>query len=213
MSTKREETRLRILDAARKLLLERGFHGVGLEDVAAAAGVSRQAVYKSHFASKSELLLGLVRHVHETERLDELVGPALAAKAALQKLEETIRTTVLIEERVHDLSMMLSAAALSDADARAAWRDRMEVKRIAVGAAVVAVDRERRLSLKWTVQSAVDLLAVLVSPHSYHQLVVERGWSPDTLIRRVYEVCSATFLVEPRAGASRNAKRPRKARG
>ena len=72
MSTRKEDTRYRLFEAARKLLLKRGFHGVGLEDIAEAAGVSRQAVYKSHFASKADLLLELVRHVHVAENLDEL---------------------------------------------------------------------------------------------------------------------------------------------
>src|SRR5215831_1118774 len=100
MSTTKTDTRYRLLDAARKLLLKRGFHGVGLEDIAEAAGVSRQAVYKSHFASKSDLLLELVRHVHETEKLDELTRPIFAANTGLEMLEATIRASIKIEERV-----------------------------------------------------------------------------------------------------------------
>ena len=80
----KEETRARLLSAARKLLVKRGFHGVGLEDIAEAAGVSRQAVYKSHFASKAELLLELVRHLHVVEKLDEFMLPYLAAQSGLE---------------------------------------------------------------------------------------------------------------------------------
>src|SRR3954451_18833291 len=110
MSTKKEETRLRLLDAARDLLLARGFHGVGLEDIAEAAGGSRQAVYKSHFASKAELLLELVRHLHVHEHLDELVQPYLAAQSGLDMLHQGIRAIVLIEGRIHDIALVLTAA-------------------------------------------------------------------------------------------------------
>ena len=75
MSTQKEETRQRLFDAARRLLLQRGFHGVRLEDIAEAAGVSRQAVYKSHFTSKADLLVALVQHMHTSEKLDELTRP------------------------------------------------------------------------------------------------------------------------------------------
>jgi len=69
---------LRLLDAARRLLLERGFHQVALDDIAEAAGVSRH--YKSHYASKAELVLDLVRHVHVSEILDERIAPINEAK-------------------------------------------------------------------------------------------------------------------------------------
>src|SRR6185369_11844040 len=124
MSTTKNDTRHRLFEAARKLLLKRGFHGVGLEDIAEAAGVSRQAVYKSHFASKAELLLELVRHLHVTENLDEFTVAYFAAQSGRQKLQEAIRTIVLIEGRIHDIALVLSAAATSDAGAAAALHDR-----------------------------------------------------------------------------------------
>src|SRR5262245_62150689 len=127
MSTQKEETRVRLLEAAQRLLLERGFHGVGLEDIAAAAGVSRQAVYKSHFASKAELLLALVQHTHVSMNLDELVEPVRHTTTGPAMLTATIAAIVRIEERVHRLALLLSAAALTDAGAAAAWRDRLEV--------------------------------------------------------------------------------------
>src|SRR6185369_16607553 len=121
VSTSKEQTRLRLLESAQRLMLERGFHGTGLEDIAAAAGVSRQAVYKSHYDSKAELLLDLVRHVHATEKLDELIEPVRHAKTGLEMLERSIVAAVRIEERVHELSVVMSAAALTDQGAAAAW--------------------------------------------------------------------------------------------
>jgi AcrR family transcriptional regulator len=209
MSTKKDETRLRLLDAARKLLVKRGFHGIGLEDIAQAAGVSRQAIYKSHFASKADLLLELVQHVHVAENLDELTRPVFAAQSALAMLEETIRAIVKIETRLHDLALVLSTAALSDADAAAAWRDRMEVKRGAFRAALSRVEAEGRFNAAWKLEEAIDVSMTLVSVDAYQQLVVERGWKDDAMIRRVWEICAGNFVVEPRprkAGAKDSAR-------
>src|SRR5262245_37370903 len=196
MSTRKEETRYRLFEAARKLLLKRGFHGVGLEDIAEAAGVSRQAVYKTHFASKSELLLELVRHVHVAENLDELTRPVFEAKSAPEMLEATIRASVKIEARVHELSLVLAAAAVSDAGAAAAWRDRMELKRGVLRTAVSRLETEGRLRRGWKVEQAIDVLDSLLSVDTYQRLVTERGWTQEELIQKVEELCAA-FLVEP----------------
>jgi AcrR family transcriptional regulator len=210
MSTRKHDTRHRLFEAARKLLLKRGFHGVGLEDIAEAAGVSRQAVYKSHFASKSDLLLELVRHVHLEENLDELTRPVFAAKTALEMFEATIRASVNIESRVHELSLLLAAAAVSDSGAAAAWRDRMELKSRALRSAVVRLKDEGRLSRNWKVEEAVDVLYVLLSVETYQRLVTERGWKEEEVVQRVKELCAGAFLVEPRGTSPK--KRPAKNR-
>lgn len=195
MSTQKEETRLRLFDAARKLLVKRGFHGVGLEDIAEAAGVSRQAVYKSHFASKGELLLELVRHLHVSENLDELTQPVYSAKSGLAQLEATIVAIVSIEARIHDIALVLSGAALTDAGAAAAYRDRMEVKRGALRGALTRAKSDGHFSAAWKLEEAVDMLAALLSVDTYQQLVVEGGWKPEALMRRIGELSQASFLV------------------
>lgn len=203
MSTQKEQTRLRLLEAAHRLLLKRGFHEVGLDDIAEAAGVSRQAVYKSHFASKAELVLELVRHVHVAERLDELIAPIMGAPSGLAMLDAGIVAAVEIENRVHDLSLIMSTAAASDAGAARAWRNQMEGKRSGLRATFTRLAAEGQLAPTWTIEEAVELLFVLTSTDSYHHLVVEGGWKPAAMIQRTREICEK-ILVNP-------AKRPRRA--
>ena len=204
MSTRKEETRYRLFEAARKLLLKRGFHGVGLEDIAETAGVSRQAVYKSHFASKADLLLQLVRHVHVAENLDELTRPVSKAKTAIEMLEATIRASVKIEARIHELSLILAAAAVSDAGAAVAWRDRMELRRGALRAAVSRLKAEGRLRRNWQVEQAVDVLDSLLSVDTYQRLAKERSWTQEELIQKVRELCAAFLLETPSKPKRRN---------
>ncbi|MBE1531467.1 TetR/AcrR family transcriptional regulator [Actinomadura algeriensis] len=56
---RREQTREALLAAAERLWAERGIHGASLDDVAAAAGLTKGAVY-SNFTGKTDLLLALL---------------------------------------------------------------------------------------------------------------------------------------------------------
>ncbi|WP_207798373.1 TetR/AcrR family transcriptional regulator [Klenkia marina] len=56
---RREQVRARVLEAARAVFAERGFAGASTDQVAAAAGFTKGAVY-SNFGSKDELFLALM---------------------------------------------------------------------------------------------------------------------------------------------------------
>lgn len=202
MSTQKEETRARLFSAARKLLVQRGFHSVKLEDIAEAAGVSRQAVYKSHFASKAELLLALVQHLDVSERIDELTKDYRAATSGRDMLREGLRAMVLIEGRIHDIALAITAAAGSDAGAKAALSDRLAVKRGAVRGAIARLHAEGQLSPHWSIDEAVEIILALLSTDSYELLVVQGGWTPEQLIERASELCEV-FLTQPTAARAR----------
>src|ERR1039458_9361995 len=61
----RAQTRARLLQAASEVFAKHGYDRASLDDVAAAAGLTKGAVYSS-FASKDELFYALMR-----ERIDE----------------------------------------------------------------------------------------------------------------------------------------------
>jgi AcrR family transcriptional regulator len=58
---RRALTRLSLLEAAARVFAERGLHGATLDEVAAAAGFTKGAVY-SNFKSKDDLFLALLEH-------------------------------------------------------------------------------------------------------------------------------------------------------
>jgi AcrR family transcriptional regulator len=70
----REETRARLLDAAATVFVERGIGAASVDDIAAAAGFSRGALY-SNFADKDELVLALLEHLTDlsTQEIDDLI--------------------------------------------------------------------------------------------------------------------------------------------
>jgi AcrR family transcriptional regulator len=70
-------TRAGLIDAARALFAERGFHATGTNDLVAAARVTRGALYH-HFADKQDLFEAVFRQV-----LEELNRTARASVASL----------------------------------------------------------------------------------------------------------------------------------
>jgi AcrR family transcriptional regulator len=66
---RREQTRERLLEAARKMFVEKGLAATSVEDIAETAGYTRGAFY-SNFHGKPELLLELVRRDHDSAQVD-----------------------------------------------------------------------------------------------------------------------------------------------
>lgn len=79
-----DQTRTRILDAARDLAVEEGFSGFTVERVAERAGVSRMTVYYQ-FGSKADLMEALFDHLAAKGRMDRL-AEAFTQRDPLQGL-------------------------------------------------------------------------------------------------------------------------------
>jgi AcrR family transcriptional regulator len=75
-----------ILDAAAALFYEKGFHGVGVDEIGERVGISGPALYR-HFAGKDEILATLFN-----EAMDELISATAAVFDDPQRdLERLIR--------------------------------------------------------------------------------------------------------------------------
>ncbi len=172
---RRKRTRERLLEAAWRRL-ERG-DPARLEDVAADAGVSRQALYL-HFGSRAGLLLALVAHIDETLGLGERIAKVEAIADPIARLEATLGLVTDFEKEIHAVAMALNRLALTDAEVRTAFEDRMAERRRALRACLEPLEAAGRLRPEWRLEEAVDLLWEISAPSSYEHLVIERGWSP-----------------------------------
>jgi AcrR family transcriptional regulator len=74
-----ESTRGALVGAARRLFAERGFAGVGTEEIVRAAGVTRGALYH-HFEDKRDLFEAVYVQI-EAELAEQIAAGALAANA------------------------------------------------------------------------------------------------------------------------------------
>lgn len=86
-----ERNRELVLDAARRVFLERGYGGASLDAIAQEAGFSKGVVY-SQFAGKADLFLGLLEQ-RIAERAEENAAVA-AGHAGLAGLLALLRTNV-----------------------------------------------------------------------------------------------------------------------
>jgi len=80
----RTAAQTRVLDAALKLIAERGVSGTSLQMIADEMGVTKAAVYY-HFHAKVDILRALVEPVHE--RLNELLDAVEAKRARRDRIE------------------------------------------------------------------------------------------------------------------------------
>ena len=172
------DTRTAILRSARRLLEEHGYHGVGLAEVARAAGLSRQAVYL-HFGSKRGLLLALVDWVDQVEGLEELLAAARSAPSAIAALDAMVHLTAVYTPRIYKLAAVLEVARRTDGDFDAAWRDRMAHRRRNMGAVVKWLAEAGDLADGMNVKAGTDVVWTMLSVHLFEDLVVDRGWSTE----------------------------------
>jgi AcrR family transcriptional regulator len=77
----------RILDAARRLLLDGGARKLSLSDVASLAGVSRPTIYR-YFASKEDLVDAMGRQ--ERRRFDAAMEQAMTGVTGVARLEAAV---------------------------------------------------------------------------------------------------------------------------
>jgi AcrR family transcriptional regulator len=104
--------REQILTAAAELFARHGFHGVGIDDIGAAVGISGPALYR-HFRSKDAMLAEMLTSISDRLLLggQDRVGAARDAREALEELvrwhvEFALTNPALITVHLRDLDSL-----------------------------------------------------------------------------------------------------------
>jgi AcrR family transcriptional regulator len=112
--------RAAVLDAARAVFVERGYHGTRVDDIAAAAGVSHGALYR-YFKNKDEVALRLAADALRTvsTTLTKVPGDAAALPAWLRdynraQSDETAILRVWTDAALEDERLVTESAAVLD---------------------------------------------------------------------------------------------------
>ncbi|GAA2006461.1 TetR family transcriptional regulator [Nakamurella flavida] len=190
-------SRRAVLAAAHRLLLIDGYAATTVPDVAAAAGVSAEFVYKN--IGRKAALLGAVLDVAlagDDAPLAMAERESIAALRALTDPAEVLAgyLVVMVGVQVRVAPLLLLAARSADPDA---------------GALVVKADTERLAGMTGLarhlhglgglrpgldVDTAVDLLWAYTAPSLYDLLVLRRGWSPSAYREHVRAALTAALL-------------------
>ena len=119
-------TRKRILDAAWELLEEQGV-GIRLADVAARAGVSRQAVYL-HFGDRSGLFVAVGDHIDLSFGRDRLRKNVFGAPSGVEGLRRWVETMSWYTAKIDSVSRIIESGQHDDEALAAVWNARIREK-------------------------------------------------------------------------------------
>jgi AcrR family transcriptional regulator len=190
-------TRARILDAAAKLFLERGYGPTTMKDIAEAAGVARDTVH-AVFGSKARVLTSLIdiRLVPDdsvanvTQRPDAL---------AIKNEPDQRRQIELFAEFIADISTqlrpifeILRTASAVEPEMRAVFAemDRFRWQNMHTYAKWFAAREPLRVPTK----KAGDIIWTLASPDVARMLCDDLGWTKAQHARWLAHTLTATLL-------------------
>jgi AcrR family transcriptional regulator len=177
------QTRQRILDAARELILEGGYRATTLPAIAALAEVNVDTVYQ--LVGRKPVLLrelieqaisGTDRAVVAEER--DYVQAILATPDPVEKLTIYARAVRHIQQRMAPLYLALRDAASTEPEAQEVWNDIGERRAANMRKLVRDLKNAGGLRSELTVGEAADVVWATSSAELYVLLTVDRGWSP-----------------------------------
>lgn len=196
MSSGDPETRKKIMEATRRLIEESQGTAVRLQDIAAAAGVSRQAIYL-HFGSRTGLMVATVQYV------DEVADFTARAKAACNTEDSRLALRLFVAfwaeyvPTIYGLAKRLYVLRGVDEGAVAAWQDRMDGLRNGPCRFLVErLEADGQLAPSWPTATAIDILWALLSVQTWESLVVERGWSQEAYASHLQAVIERVLVRE-----------------
>ncbi|MGY6501418.1 MAG: TetR/AcrR family transcriptional regulator [Acidimicrobiales bacterium] len=196
-----QDTRLRILDAARDLILDKGYRATTVSAIADHADVHVDTVYRL-VGRKPIVLRELIeRAISGTD------GPVPADRrdyvAAMKaepdprtKLELYARATREIHGRLAPLLLALGDASATEPEAREVWQEISD--RRARNMRRLARDLSDAGGLRpgLTVAEAADVIWATNSAELYVMLTDQRGWPPRRYERWLVETWSRLFLPD-----------------
>lgn len=161
-----EATRAELIAAARRLFAQRGYAGVGTEEIVRAAGVTRGALYY-HFAGKPQLLEAVYEEV-ERELTEKIATGALAGSDPMQALRAGTEMFLdaCLEPEVQQIVLLDAPAVLGWERWREIAADHgLGLVEAALGAAMEAgmIARQPLRPLAHVMMGALDEAAMLVA--------------------------------------------------
>ncbi len=180
------QTKRDIVTAAGALFRERGYAGTSMPQIATAAGVVVETIYRA-FGSKAGLFRAVVEAAVAggTARADVPVEERPAIRAVIEErdprrqLELYAATQPGIHRRSGPLLRVLTGAAGNDPELKALW-DELEAARLAGQGRLAGLLAQRGvLRPGLSVGDARDVSWTLCSLAVYDMLVLGRGWTSD----------------------------------
>jgi AcrR family transcriptional regulator len=165
----------RVLDAAARLIQEDAFHTATMEELAAAAGVSRATVF-NRFGSKLGVLQALFRRSMEGPEMQAIID-ALAIEDPAAALEAVIEAACAIWEAYGDVHLQLQAVGTLEPEATTLVDQQREQQRAEIEELIRRLAKAGRLRPGISQTRAAATLHMLTSLESFVWLRRDYGLS------------------------------------
>lgn len=204
-SSRRQEharhTRAAVVQAAHQLFLERGFAATTMPEVASAAGVSVQTVYKA-FGNKPRLAKSVfdVAMAGDDEPVPMLQRPSLGKVRDEPDPHTKLRLygefLAEVAPRHIPVQLVIRDAAATDPEARNVWAELQAERLKGMTLFARALHDDGHLRPGISTNEARDVLWTYNSAELFQLLVLERGWSSKRYGRWVADALVAALLPE-----------------
>ena len=170
-----QETKDRIVAAARSLMSERGWDATTIAAIAAEAGVAPQTVYAT-FGSKLAIVNAMRQVMMRDAQIPQLMDEAASESDPRRRLEFWARSIRQQLETSYDVIAIHRQAARSNPDFDVEYRKVLDNRSRHFGEFVHGLGT---LGEGLDERTAVDILWALANEELYRELVIERGWTPE----------------------------------
>jgi AcrR family transcriptional regulator len=193
-------TRLSIIEAASVLFVDRGYGPVAIDDIAAAAGVSRATVFNA-VGGKAALLRSAydVAIVGDDEPVPlperPWARPVREATDGPEMLARYAHMVTVVDGRVAPIYEVMRGAASAHPEVLAHWSQIREERRGGAANVITMLRRHGPLRPGLSRRQAADIVFVLIDPGLYHQLVHEQGWRRRAFEQWLAETLNSQLLV------------------
>lgn len=196
MSSKKTDTKNKILVETWRLMeLNRG-QGVKMIDIAKAAGVSRQAVYL-HFASRTELMIETMNYVDEVKGLnDRIINRLQKATTGSELIEAFVDVWGNYIPEIYGLAKAMLLTRDTDEATAAAWNNSMGCLRDVCQKIVEALAHEGVLATDWSQKEAVEIFYTMMSVQNWEQLTIECEWPTAKYISCMKMLLKSSLIVK-----------------
>ena len=196
--------RAAVIDAARRLFLERGYGATTIEAISEHADVPLATVYRL-FSSKHGILKALldVSIVGDHDDVPMAERPQVRSLAEhpdpREQLLGFVNITTRVNDRIAPLYRILVSAAGIDPDAATILDELTRQRHEGQRTIARALARAGALRPELRQRDAADVIHALMSPEVYRLLVIDRGWKTDRYERWLADTLDHQLL--PRSAA------------
>ncbi|MBV1908844.1 MAG: TetR/AcrR family transcriptional regulator [Kangiellaceae bacterium] len=195
MSSKSQNTRNQILQAAWKLLEADRGKGVRIADIAKQAGVSRQAVYL-HFTKRADLLIETTHFIDHHKDLEGRLRPSRNAATGIERLALFVDAWCHYIVEIYPVAKALLAMSATDSDAAAAWDNRMKAMKHGCEAVINDLKRDKNLSSQMSAKESVDLFWTLLSVRNWEHLTLDCGWIQSKYVAHIKQLSRQLLIAK-----------------